>query len=129
MSRFASVTSEHINEIRLDKDAKTTKKVTEILFHVLIDYCKEKNINLQIETISKSDLDTILSKSYVEVRKNDGTMYKKSSFYSMRFAIQRKLKAIRGDKFDVIEDREFSECHSIFAIQCVVLKKLTTRTG
>ena len=34
------------------------------------------------------------------------------------------MKSIRGEDFDIIEDREFASSNHIFAAQCVVLKKL-----
>ena len=78
---------------------------------------------MKVEAISKTELDDIMSKFYVEVRKNDGCLYKKTSFYSLRFALQRKMKEIRGERFDIIEDSEFSKGNNIFTAQCVVLKK------
>ena len=41
-------------------------------------------------------LNEILGKFYVEVRRADGQLYKNSSFLVLRFAMQRKMKEIRG---------------------------------
>ena len=60
-SRFASVTEEEISVIRDNKDAANTKKQIEILFNILVEYCWVKKKDLAVETISKGDLDNILS--------------------------------------------------------------------
>ena len=121
MARFSTVDDE---EIALEnKDSKNTKKSTQTLSNVLVSYCKEKRLDFDVEAISKDRLDDILSKFYVEVRKVDGTLYKKTSFYAIRFAIQRKFKITRGNDFDIIEGQEFAKCNEVFYAQCVVLKK------
>ena len=73
------------------------------------------------EIISKLDLDTILIKFYVELRKQNGKMYTKSAFRSVRHGIQRKFKSIRN--IDIINDPEFVQSENAFTAQCVVLKK------
>lgn len=123
MPRFVSVSDEEVANIQKNKDTANTKKQTDIMKNVFVAYCDEKKIKLNFETISKTELDDILTKFYVEVRKQNGDFYKKTSFYSLRFSLQRKMKEIRGDRFDIIEDREFSRSNSVFAAQCVVLKK------
>ena len=87
MSWFAFVTDEEIENVCDEKDAAAMKKLTNIMFNVLIAYCMEREIDLQPETVSKFELDNILTKFYVEVRKSDCQMYKKTSFYALRFAI------------------------------------------
>ena len=123
MPRFASVTDEEVADIQRSKDAITTKKQTEVMFNVFLVYCVEKNIQVEVEVISKTELDDILSKFYVEVCKNDGGLYKKTSFYSLQFALQRKMKEIRRVRFDIIDDNEFSKSNNIFTAQCIILKK------
>lgn len=123
MSRFATVSDSDIEAIIKGKDAENTKKLTETLYNILLSYCKEKGINLVVESISREDLDSILSRFYVEVRKSNGTMYKINSFRGIRFAIQRMFKSIRGEDFDVIEGSEFAKANSVYSAQCVVLKR------
>ena len=66
MPRFASVTDEEVGKVCEEKDTVSTKKLTETMFNVLLAYCKEKSINLQAETITKCELDDILTKFYVK---------------------------------------------------------------
>ena len=73
MSRFANVTEQDIEAIIDGKNAISTKKLTESLFNVLVIYCREKSINFDVKTISREELNDILCRFYVEVRKTNGT--------------------------------------------------------
>ena len=84
MSRFASLNDDEILKIVDDNDSRNTKQETNVLFNVLVSYCKEKNIALDEKHISKENLNNILSRFYTEVRKCDGTMYKQTSFRAIR---------------------------------------------
>ena len=68
------------NEIIENKDAKNTKKQTEISYNILRSYINQKKIKINVETASKQEIDDLLSQFYVEVRKGNGEMYKKTSF-------------------------------------------------
>lgn len=47
--------------------------------------------NIAWETVSKEDLDKLLSKFYVEVRRQDGKPYSKGAYISIRGGLQRHL--------------------------------------
>ena len=95
----------------------------EVFFSTLKDYMRQKNIYCSFETAPKEEIDNILAKFWVEVRRTDGEMYKVTSFKSMRAAIQRKLKKIRGDNFDIINDSAFDRSNSVFNAQKATMKK------
>lgn len=59
MYRFATLTSEEIDEIVTGKHAENTKKLTDKIFTILVSYCKEKNITLDEKNITKQELDEI----------------------------------------------------------------------
>ena len=107
MSRFATVGEEKKKKILEEKDAPNTKKAGQIAYNVFINYCREKNITIDISTITKEELNELLRSFYVEVRKGDGSFYKKTSFISLRFGLQREFKRIRPD-INIIDDPEFS---------------------
>ena len=85
----------------INKDSKNTKKQTESTFNILLAYCNEKCIPVNPEIIFQSEFNKLLCKFYAEARRADGVMYKKNSFYAIRFGTQRRMKAIRGHDFDV----------------------------
>ena len=123
MPRFATITDEEAREIQAGKDAVRTKKQTELMSNILLDYIREKKIVMNLETASKQIVNQFLESFYFEVRKKDGGMYKKTSFFSLRFALQRYFKELRGDDFDIISNEEFNGANSRFSAQCVVLKR------
>ena len=101
MARFSCISDEELSQILDGKDSANTKKSTNTLFNVLRSYCVEKSIDFNPETITKNSLNDILLKFYVEVQKADGSLYKKTLFYAIRFAIQRKFKEVRGNDFNL----------------------------
>ena len=86
-------------------------------------YLKQKQVGFSVEHFSKCELDNILCKFWVELRKVDGTYYKKTSFRCLRYAIQRHMKTVRGETFDIIDNEEFAPSNNVYKAQCVVLKK------
>ena len=59
MSRFASLNDDEIAKIIQDKDSQNTKQQTNVLFNVLLTYCKEKDIALDEKDISEENLNTV----------------------------------------------------------------------
>ena len=96
MARFASFTDCDINNLIINKDSQNTKKQIEKQYNVFMAYCKEKALTFVPETVSKLQLNDILGKFYAEAHRADGKIYKKTSLFTLKFAIQRKMKAIRG---------------------------------
>ena len=88
----------------------------------LLTYCNAKKIDFAVITSTKELFNEFLRKFYVEVRKQDGTLYKKKSFQSIRFGIQRFIKSIHTD-WDIIDCPEFSESTEVFQAQVFQLKK------
>ena len=122
MSRFSTVSKEQEDTIVKDMKSANTHRVTNVAWLIFTSYLKEKCINLDPSKISKEELDNILKTFYLEVRKVDGTMYRKNSFTSIRFGLERRFKEYRHDMC-IISDTEFLESNMNFKAQCVQLKK------
>ena len=90
--------------------------------NLLLTYCKAKGIDFSTITSTKEAFDDFLRKFYVEIRKQDGTLYKKKSFQSIRFGIHRFIKSIHAD-WDIIDGTAFTESNEVFQAQVVQLKK------
>lgn len=121
MERFASVDKNERQRILDEKESPCTQKSNQVSFGVLEKYCAEKKLNFDPTSVTKCEMDQILNSFYVEARKEDGSMYKKTSFSSLRFGIQRHMKKIRD--INIIDDPEFQSSNEIFKAQCVQLKK------
>ena len=125
-SRFATVTAEKKKQIIDDKNAKNTLKAGRLWMNVLRTYCREKKISFDPKVICPVDLDVILQSFYLEVRKEDGGYYKKTSFTALRHGIQREFHRIRGidDHIDILEGPQYTKSSELFHAQSVQLKKM-----
>ena len=92
MERFASLNEEQMQIILNEKASINTQKAGYVMFNIFVKYCKEKNIAFDPKTITKGELNQSLRSFYVEVRKEDGTLYKKTSLTALRFGLQREIK-------------------------------------
>ena len=122
MERFANIEDNELQRILDERHAVNTQKANLVSFNVFKKYCLEKKFNLDLVSILKFELDELLKSFYVEARKEDGTMYKKTSLGSLRFGIQRYLKKVRED-INIIDDPEFKYSNEVYKAQCVQLKK------
>ena len=77
MSRFTSASEQEIKELVKEKDSKRTAKATEVSWRVFKQYCEAKSVSFNEKTTTKAELDNILKHFYIEVRKQDGKLYKK----------------------------------------------------
>ena len=68
------------------------------------------------KTITKGELNKLLRSFYVEVGKEDGTLYKKTSSTALRFGLQREIKKIRP-YLNITDDPVFQSSSEIFKAQ------------
>ena len=122
MSRLGSINEEELQEIIHQKHSKNTHKATKVAWAFFETNVREKKLNINTATISKIALDDILVKFYVELRKQDGNFYTKSSFRAIRNGVQRKFKELQ--EIDIIDDPAFTRSENVFRAQCVQLKKM-----
>ena len=122
MERFAVIDEKQIQNILDDKNSKNTKKATEASFNILCTYLKARKIEFNFTNVNKSELNDVLRKFYVEVRKQDGSYYFKASLVALRFRIQRRIKEL-DISINIIEDQEFFAANEVFKAQSVFLKK------
>lgn len=109
---FATSTAEEIDKLIEDKDSKK-KKDPQKLF---LEYLREKKLRSQTTT----ELANVLKSFYLEARKKEGSSYSVSSLKTLRFALNRHFKAIRG--VHIMTD-EFGEASKAFGAKCAQLKK------
>ena len=122
MNRFITVNDIDLNKLLIDKDSKNTQQATKVAFNIFECYLLEKKICLDYKAVTAKTLNDVLKRFYAEVRKQNGTLYSKTTMTSIRFGIQRKFKEIRKD-INIIDSEEFRTSNEIFRAQCVYLKK------
>ena len=87
MERLAVIDEKQIQNILDDKSSKNTKKSTEVSFSCT--YLKTRKTDFNFRNIIKSELNEILRKFYVEIRKKHEICYCKASLLALKFGIQR----------------------------------------
>lgn len=123
-NRFASFDEEEFSKILGNKDADNTKRSTKLASKIFNEYLLEKGIDIDLETVDKCTLATILSRFYVELRKSDGSHYKTASLNSLKSGLNRHLKSVRSDIIDIARDPEFTKANIAFKAALVELKRL-----
>ena len=124
MARFASVSDDDVEKLLADKFAKNTSNSTTVAWNVFSSYLREREREeIDLKTCNKNELDIILKDFYASARKTDGSMYKMTTFRSLRAGIQRKIKETRHD-LDIITGYEFSGSRRVYEAQCTEMKKL-----
>ena len=73
-----------------------TKKATAFWIGVFNDFCKEKQIDLDLKKCSPSELNGVLSRFYRGLRMNSGGTYKRSSCTTARASIARYIMVELG---------------------------------
>ena len=80
-------------------------------------------MNTQFETLPKKELDTVLSKFYLEARTKDGQLFKKSSIEGIRYSLNRFLKKLpNNETFDLLKDTSFAKSNDSFKLALQEIK-------
>ncbi|KAK3091246.1 hypothetical protein FSP39_018231 [Pinctada imbricata] len=100
----------------------STNKVTRFFVNLFKEYLGARGLPDNFEKLEKNELDTILSKFYVEVRNKNGEKYRKSSLLGMRNSINRHLQKYSAH-YDLFTDKEFKKSMTVFDAVLKDLKK------
>ena len=107
-ARFPLVSDEEISEINETAASKNTARATKTWMSARAEWCKARNINVNMESYCPQALDGLLTKFYVEIRKKDGTDYEPDSLRVMQAAIDRYLRH-KSYPVSIITGREFTK--------------------
>ena len=114
-SRFASISDEEVKEFteKLEKENTRKKTLYDIkVFKEYLDACDEKR---EIEDITPVELQEIIKKFVLAVRKKNGKKWKEyepSSLRAFNQSIDRHLRK-NNYGFSVLNDKEFHEVQDI----------------
>ena len=85
-------------------------------------WCEGVGRTDKIETLSKDELNRLLSHFFIEVRKLDGENYEPGSLNDFQRSIDRYLQQDCGKKWSIIRDAEFEDSR-----QALIAKKKQLR--
>ncbi len=120
-SRLATASRQEIDALNDEKDSKNTKRAITHAVKTLRDYCISRGASPQFEDLSKADLDELLESFYMNLRKQDGELYKSSAFTLIRFGVNKHLSKVKG--YDILNDKAFTSSTQIYHSVCTKLKK------
>ena len=121
--RFASLTTDELQELLENRDSSSTKNVIGAAKRIFLDYCRAKSINSE-ELIhqSKEEIEWVFFINfYAEIRKKDGELYSRSSLINIIFGMQRHFQLL--SKFDIINDVAFKLWNEMFKSVMTLLKQ------
>jgi hypothetical protein len=92
MGRFKLTTDEERVEKRLGMHSNKTLKANKSAAKILKEYLTEIGQNCQFESLEEGDLDGVLGRFWMDLRKTDGNAYKVNSVEGIRHGINRYFK-------------------------------------
>lgn len=119
-SRFASISDEEVKEFTEKLENENTKKKTLYDIKEYLDACDEKR---EIEDITPVELQEIIKKFVLAVRKKNGEEYEPSSLRAFIQSIDRHLRK-NNYGFSVLNDKEFHEVQDILKKKQKQLKSI-----
>ena len=96
ISRFANLSSQEKRTKIEEKDPKNTRKANDRAVKLFHTYLIEKGEDKKFESITKEELNKYLSDFYLEVRKENGELYKSNTLDSVRYGLQRAVTLCPG---------------------------------
>ena len=109
MERFQEVSDSEFQAILDERKSQNTKKATANSWNIFQQYCDFKQTRHDVH--NKVEMDELLSKFYVEVRKQDGSFYSQTSMRAIRSGLQRKFQE---DDLTIVNDTAFKQSNVVF---------------
>ena len=121
--RFACHSDADIEANKSDVTPKTTKNSNETSAKRFCAYLSEKKMDTNFETCTIERLSVILTHFYLDVRTQEGKMYKANSLQSQRHGLNRYIKSpSHSRKLDIIKDTAFNDANESFKLAMKELK-------
>ena len=120
-SRFGSSTELDIEHLLESRHSSNTKKSTRRCVTVFREYLLEKGEPPNFEDFTQDKLKEILTRFYVDIRKKDGSEYKKSSLQNLKHGLKRYIQEKTG--FD-ITCSDFNDTNNIYSAKVKQLKQI-----
>ncbi|KAK3755461.1 hypothetical protein QZH41_020515 [Actinostola sp. cb2023] len=104
--------SQDIQEFIEDQRPETTKKKTDYDIGIWKKLCSSNNENREIEEIPAVEMNVLLCRFFMNVKKKNGGEYEPSSLTSMHRSIQRYLNN-KNSPLNLFKDQEFNKSREV----------------
>ena len=97
-----------IDEILSNGVTKATKYQQRSVYNCFVSFTKYKQREINMKTVSNNDLDLLIRDFLASLRngQSDGEeLYKRNTYLTMRQALSREIKEIKGKEVDIINDK------------------------
>ena len=103
-ARFRSSTKEEHERCMLGAVPANTRRCTDTWVKAFQAY----NSSMNLKTCSAEELFAVLEGFYFDLKKKDGTLYRRASYLTARGAIQRHLRELHR-RFNIYSDQAFEQ--------------------
>ncbi|XP_061572839.1 activating transcription factor 7-interacting protein 1 isoform X2 [Cololabis saira] len=123
--RHADLTSGEVDQLDKEKsEAANTVKQTRWAVKCFEDWCKDKGLAVDFQTVSKKELNDILREFYGTVRNFKGDLYGLSSYTGIRAGLNRYVSdPPLSLSWCLLKDKEFKTSNNVFAGVVNMLRK------
>jgi hypothetical protein len=127
MARFHSISEAEIGDLLSGQDSKSTQRTIKRSVNTFRSFLNENDQDEQFEMFEKLKLNEQLRLFLASIKKKgkntdeDGGMYKKNAYVSLRYGLARYIKKEMGH--DIVEDAAFATSQDVFHAMCQKLKK------
>ena len=127
MARFQSVSEGDINELLSVQDSKSTQRTITRSVKTFREFLRENGQCDQFENLDKKELNIQLRIFLASIKKKgntseeDGGLYKKNAYVSLRYGLSRFIKKEMGH--DIVDDPDFITSQEVYHAMCQKLKK------
>ncbi|KAK3728340.1 hypothetical protein QZH41_002174 [Actinostola sp. cb2023] len=104
--------SQDIQEFIEDQRPETTKKKTDYDIGIWKKFCSSNNENREIEEIPAVEMNVLLCRFFMNVKKKNGGEYEPSSLTSIHRSIQRYLNN-KNSPLNLFKDQEFNKSREV----------------
>ena len=110
-----SESQEEIEFIKNQKKANTTKKTTTVM-NTLSRYMKTTGMSGNVESLPASELDHLLCKVFMNIRKKNGEEYEPDTISGFQRSIQRYLSE-KGSSVNILKDKNFEKWRKVLSVK------------
>ena len=121
-TRHISMGEKELDQLELSRNEAGTVKQTNWSVKCFQTWCAQKNVIINLKTISKENLNQILRHFYATVRNAKGESYSVSSYAGLRAGINRYINDPLSRCWSVIGDGEFSSSNN--AVFIAMMKQI-----